>query len=233
MTVPLTQEERRDLLVSIGTHRGERRLSPVDVAQLFQKAAGAGASLAQCASAAGLVGTDMVKRFLRLLELPPSVQATVAWRRSETTLSFTAATELARLPNALQKPAAREVLARGLSSSEVKQAVQRSTRGGIDPREAISEILALRPIVERRHVFIGMLSVPTAERRIEALGQGERNTLLSAALCALIGEQHASVRLTPTGFVIAGDDDVADAMRRLGDFETIISSAVAQQLGLA
>jgi hypothetical protein len=233
VTIALTEDERRDLLVSVGTHRGQRRLSPVDVARLFQKAIGAGASLSQCASAAGLTGTEMVKRFLRLLDLPPSVQMTVSWGRSDTTLPFTAASEIARLSPDLQEPTVREALARGLSSSEIKQAVQRITRSELAPQAAISEILALRPVIERRHVFIGRLSNPKIGQVIEGLKQDDRDKLLAAALLDLIGEQRAATRLTPTGFVITGSEDLADMLHGLGDFEVTISVAVGEQLGLA
>jgi len=232
VTIGLTEEERRDLLVSVGTHRGQRRLSPVDVARLFQKAIDAGASLAQCASAAGLEGTEMVKRFLRLLDLPPSVQTAVSWGGSDTTLAFTAASEIARLAPSLQELTAREALARGLSSSEIKQVVQRIARSGLGSLEAVEEIVALRPVVERRHVIIGILSNPTVGKRIEELRQDERDDVLARVLEKLIGEQHVASRLTPTGFVITGSEDLAETIHGLGDFEATISAAVGEQLGL-
>jgi hypothetical protein len=232
VTIALTEEERRDLLVSIGTHRGQRRLSPMDVARLFQKAIDAGASLAQCASAAGLAGTEMVKRFLRLLDLPPSAQTAVSWGGSDTTLAFSAASEIARLAPSLQELTAHEALARGLSSSEIKQVVQRITRSGLGSQEAIAEIVALRPVVERRHVIIGMLSSSTVGKRIEELEQDARDDLLARVLEKLIGEQRAASRLTPTGFVITGNEALAEMIHGLGDFEATISAAVGEQLGL-
>ncbi len=175
----------------------------------------------------------MVKRFLRLLDLPASVQMTVSWGRSDTTLPFTAASEIARLPVDLQEPTVREALARGLSSSEIKQAVQRITRSELPPQVAISEIFALRPAIERRYVFIGRLSNPQIGDRIEDLEQDDRDKLLAAALLGLIGEARAATRLTPTGFVITGSKDMADMLHGLGDFEATISVAVGERLGLA
>jgi hypothetical protein len=232
VSLTLTAEERRDLLVSVGTHRGQRRLSPVEVAGLFQKAIAAGASPAQCASAAGLAGTEMVKRFLRLLDLPPSVQAAVSWGGSDTTLAFSAASEIARLDPSLQELTAREALARGLSSSEIKQVVQRIARSGLGSQEAIAEIVALRPVVERRHVIIGMLSSAAVGERIEELKQDARDDLLTRVLEKLIGEQRAASRLTPMGFVITGSEDLAERIHGLGDFEATISAAVGEQLDL-
>lgn len=226
----LTDDERRDLLMSVGTHRAQRRLSPVGVAQLFRKAIDGGESISSCARAAGLSNPDMVKRFLRLLDLPPSAQVTVAWRGSDTTLPFTAASEVARLPKRLQEPTAREALAQRLSSNEVKQVVQRIARSGRDPRTAIEEIVALRPVVVRRHVFIGVFSSADLGTRIDELEQAERDELLAAALATLTDEPCAAARLTPTGFVISGDDRLADAICGLGDFETPISEAIRERV---
>ena len=174
----------------------------------------------------------MVKRFLRLLDLPPSVQTAVSWGGSDTTLAFTAASEIARLAPSLQELTAREALARGLSSSEIKQVVQRIARSGLGSLEAVEEIVALRPVVERRHVIIGILSNPTVGKRIEELRQDERDDVLARVLEKLIGEQHVASRLTPTGFVITGSEDLAETIHGLGDFEATISAAVGEQLGL-
>ncbi len=230
MTLPLTPEERRDLLLSVGTHRGERRLSPIEVARLFDKAMKGGATLSQCAHAAGFAGPEMVRRFQRLLNLPPSLQPAVSWRGSDTTIPFTAAAEIARLPDSVHETVGREVLARGLSSSEVKQAVQRMMRGNRDPAQAIGEILALRPRVVRRHVFIGTFSDADLSERIKQLDERYRGDLLAAALRPWLAPQGAAMRLTPSGFVITGDDETANTIAGLGDFEAVISLAVAKQL---
>ncbi len=75
----LTNEERRQLLLSVGTHRGQRPLSPFEVAELFARAISKGATLAECAAAASLEGTTWVSRFLRLLKLPSTVTHLVDW----------------------------------------------------------------------------------------------------------------------------------------------------------
>ncbi len=229
----LTDDERRDLLMSVGTHKSQRRLSPVGVAQRFRKAIDGGESISSCANAAGLSNADMVKRFLRLLDLPPSVQMIVAWRGSDTTLPFTAASEVARLPRRLHEPTAREALAQRLSSSEVKHVVQRIARSGRNPHAAIEEIVALRPVVERRHIFIGVFSSADLGTRIDDLEQDERDELLAAVLATLTDEPCAAARLTPTGFVISGDDRLADAICGLGDFETSVSEAIREQVDRA
>lgn len=228
MTIPLSPEERRDLLVSLGTHRGERRLSPVDVARLFRRALEAGASLSDCAEAGGFKGTSMVRRFLRLLDLSPRMQATVGWGSSETTLPFSAATEIARLPPAAREVTAERSLSAGLKTQEVKQLVQRVLRGGVEPKAAAEEILALRPRVERRHVFIGSVTNPEVAARMSGMAQSQRDLLLDQALESLIGSVERSARLTPFGFVITGDDHFADAIRGLDDFEAAVTCALAR-----
>src|SRR5262245_60099145 len=95
----LSGEERKRLLLSVGTHRRERYLSPVEVAHLFQKATRGGDTLADLAAAVQLDGTSWVARFITLLKLTPDVQHMVDWGKSGSTLAFTSAVELARLPD--------------------------------------------------------------------------------------------------------------------------------------
>src|SRR5438128_180224 len=96
----LTVAERQQLILSVGTHRGERHLSPIEVAHLFQKAIWGGDSASDLAETVSLDGTSQVSRFLALLKLPPDVQHLVDWGKSGDSLAFTAAFELSRLGNA-------------------------------------------------------------------------------------------------------------------------------------
>lgn len=231
MTTGLSPEELRDLIVSVGTHRGDRRLSPLDVSGLFLKAREAGATLVECAEAAGFSGPAMVTRFLRLQQLPEPVRDLVDWGASGTALAFTAASEIARLPQAAREPAARAALAAGLGTGEITQVVQRLLRSGHPADDAVEEILRLRPQVERRHVFVGRFADPGLTSRLEALDPEGHPGLLSDALRAAAGEAvEGDGRLSPTGFVVVTDDKGAAMLRAMGDFEAAVAATLADQL---
>ena len=84
----LSPQELQGLLLSVGTHRGKRLLSPVEVANLFAKVTSEGGRLGDCARAAQLEGTTMVGRFLRLLKLPESVRHLVDWGSNPGAIGF-------------------------------------------------------------------------------------------------------------------------------------------------
>jgi hypothetical protein len=91
-------------------------------------------------------------------------------------------------------------------------------------------MVALRPRVERRHVFIGAITDPDVVSYVASLGQAERDRLLELALDSLIDVSDArSARLTSSGFVVTGDDRLASAFRALGDFEVAVTSALARK----
>src|SRR4051812_32508704 len=121
----LTPQERQGLLLSVGTHRGKRKFSPVEVATIFTKIIAAGGSLSDCARAARFEGTTMVARFLRLLKLPEAVRHLVDWGSTPGNIGLSSGAELARLENAAEEEeVVRGVLTYRLSGSEVRQVVQ-------------------------------------------------------------------------------------------------------------
>ena len=67
----LSSAEVRQLILSVGTHKSERPLSPVEVAQLMQKAVKAGENRKEIAARLLLEDSSIIGRFIRLLQLPP------------------------------------------------------------------------------------------------------------------------------------------------------------------
>jgi hypothetical protein len=209
--LPLAPEELRDLLLSVGTHQRSRRLNPVEVGRLFSKSLVQGATLEDCAQAVHLKGPTMVQRFLRLLALDPWVQDLVDWGQSGSTLSFTAASELTRLPGQDQSLAVRSVLELGLSKSETIQLVQLVLRSGRPARQCGEEVVAMRSVVERRHVVIGSIVCDDLARKLGQLHQDERDLLLAKALSEVCPSLHlVGSRLGPERFTLVGGDELGE-----------------------
>ncbi len=172
----LTEEEERDLILSVGTHMRERRLSPMEVAELFERAIAHGANRSQLASACHLEGATAVGRFLRLTALPDRIRPLVDWGSSRSTLSTTQAQDIARLNSqAAMEELAVRVLEHGLSSKEVRYIVQLIERSASDVEEAVQAQLELRPEVRRLYVFLGLVTSDTAREKLKGMTQDDRD----------------------------------------------------------
>jgi hypothetical protein len=224
----LSPEELKGLLLSVGSHRGSRPLSPLEVAGVLYKARHAGSSPSEIAEALQLEGTTMVGRFLRLLELAPELQLVADWGGTTATMSFSSASELGRLPMAEQRRGAEAVLAHALSSSEVKQLVQLMTRSkrGID--ESITQVLRMRPTIERRHVFVGAVQSDRLRNLLASMTQSERDELLRKSIRGAFGDVRLGVRAGPSRFLIVADEAAASEVARDGHFEQRVNTALEE-----
>lgn len=229
--IGLTPDENRQLLLSVGTHRGERALTPVEVATLFRRSIDSGGTITQCAEGTH-VSTSIVSRFLKLLDLKPEVQHLVDWGSSGSTMSFTSAFELSRLSSADHQEVANAILEDGLSAKEVRDLVQLRRRSKKDLASCIEATLRMRPTVSRRHVFIGAVTDPTVTTKLGEMQQMERDSLLRAIAVEELGvDRRVELRLGTSRFTLVGDDSVAKSIHRLSDFEAIINDRLAKSFG--
>ena len=183
----LESEEYQDLILSIGTHRGSRRLSPLEVARLLEKAIKSGATRRDCAKALQ-VGTTQISAFLKLVALAPEIQYLSGWRGSKSaSIAFSTMAELARLPHDDQIKAAESVLRHGLTWKEVVQLVQISSRSAQPIETCIDSVLKLRPQIQTRHLFVGAITCASLIGDLEGLSQRRRDELISKALSRTLG----------------------------------------------
>ena len=178
----LSPEEKRDLILSVGTHRSERRLQPVGVAGLIQKSLQAGGSLEEVSNEISL-SLRVLGKFTSLLSLPSEVQLMIGWGAGHSTISFTAGAEIARLETAFEQQfLAEAVLEHQLKVPEVKQVIQIRQRSQKSIEDSMEAVLKQRPVVEKRHLIIGKLLSQELEERLEGMTQQERNDLLHRTL---------------------------------------------------
>lgn len=212
----LSAQERQGLLLSVGTHRGTRPLSPVEVATLFAKVTAAGGSLSDCARAARLEGTTIVARFLRLLKLPESVRHLVDWGSSPGTIGFSAGSELARLNDgAEEEEVVKGVLTKRLSGSEVRQVIQLRQRSKRPVKDCLKEVVGMRPRVEKRYVYVGAVTDPALKSSLESMTQRQRDEFLGGAIKGVLAVKTLAVtRLGPDRFTLVGGADFGEAMNQ-------------------
>lgn len=227
----LSPQERQGLLLSVGTHKGRRTLSPVEVATIFSKILAAGGSMADCARAAHLEGTTIVARFLRLLKLPESVRHLVDWGSSPGTVGFSTGAELARLENeAEEEDVVRGVLTYRLSGSEVRQVVQLRKRSKRPIKACLEEVVGMRPRVEKRYVYVGAVTDLSLKYSLQTMTQQQRDDLLAGAMKNVLPVKNLAVtRLAPERFTVVGGAEFGDAMNQKKEsLEREINDALAK-----
>lgn len=224
----LTPESFSRLILSIGSHKGGRPFSPIEVAESFRTMIRNGATAEECARAVHLDGTAMISRFLRLNHLDEQVKHLVDWGGAASIIGFTCAQELSRIPENEHREVATKILEHRLSSSEVKQIAQLVIRSGRSGAECADEVIGMRPQVEIRHVVVGSVVSQEAEERLAELTQSERNQIIHRAINAALNDKiDISASLSPKRFTMSGDRRFSDAFRFIkGDFETIITNHI-------
>ena len=226
----LTPEEHKALLRSVGTHRGDRLLSPLEVGRLLKKAVAAGSTRKECAEGLHL-GQSQVATFLKLPDLAPDIQHLAGWGSSTSaSISFSSLAELARLRQPDQIEAASAILKHQLTWKEVVQLVQMADRSAKPMAQCIDEVLNLRPQVETRHLFVGAITSGSLRQHLETLIQRERDELFESALKALLGRKDlVNGRLGDNNFTILSSQDLPKLFGLKPDeIEKAVNAAVEQ-----
>ena len=207
---------RLRMSVGYGTHKKGRPLSPIEVGLLLDQAHNSGVSLKDCAQAVQLDGTSQIGRFLRIINLPQDIQHLIGWGTSGGAIGFTTAVELERLRDENdQRAVAEAVLTNNLDSKEVRQVVQLRKRSGRTVDECVKEVLGMRPITQRRYVFIGSVNGRNDEEMLGKLTQTERNAILELGIKRL-DLRGASGRLGKRFFTLVGDERFNASMKSIG-----------------
>ena len=233
MPVHLEPHELKGLILSVGTHRTERPLSPLEVGVLVRKATQRGTDLKELAEATQLEGTTQLSRFTKLLELPSDTHHLIDWGKSAGGVGFTTAFEIARLESAEDKRAAMAaVMQHGLSSAEARSLVQLRKRGGKSIADCVAATVKMRPTIEVRRVFIGAVSDADMRTKLSMKTQAERDRMIAA--CARrqgLGDAKIVAKLAPDRFTIVGPDALlASAVAAPETLEAGLNACLAEQL---
>ena len=159
----LSSDERRDIILSIGTHKKNRRLSPIQVAQLLNHLYQIqGIPLNQIAQELQLKNSSILRRFLSLLSLPSELQPLVRWGTSPGYLSFSVAAEISRAKDFDKITLlAKDALENQRSKEEIRAILQCNLRGGGSLTECIETIDSTRLKVTHYYVFLGQIPTLT------------------------------------------------------------------------
>lgn len=201
----LSADEQRDLILSVGTHNAQRRLSPAQVSDLLTKAHRSGTSTSQLAERLRLRDTSVLNRLMRLQELPPAARDLVGWGRAKNTLSMTVAAEIASAPSSEREQLVAAAAAHQLTKTETRSIVQRMRITGESLELALESVLEERQQIERRYVLIGSITSAELRRNLAGLDHEERQNLFRRVIATLELEG-AEGSLRPSGFSLARED---------------------------
>ena len=226
----ISEAEYQSLVLSVGTHRNERPLSPLEVAELLGKTVAAGTTRIQCAEELG-IGSSQVSAFLGLLNLAPHTRHLADWQGSKAaSVAFSTMAELRRLNHDDQTAAANAALTHKLTWKEAVELVQIAIRSGKPIQECISQVLNLRPRLITRHLFVGAVTSPETRAWLGELPQRNRDALLSKALQRLTGPNYpVALRLGTNEFTILSDHSLPNLLGLQPDeIENSISQTLAK-----
>lgn len=229
----LLSDEIRLLILSVGTHKSTRPLSPVEVGKYVQRALDAGETRSTVAETLLLDDATVIGRFVRLLSLPPQVQQLVGWGSDPATVSFTSASDIARLKTeSAQIALAKAALENRLNKSEIIEVIQISERSQRPIQDCIEEVLNQRPIIERRHVIVGELQSDSLNEALKCMSEFERNDLLLSALARYgLNTSLHGAKLGDGYFLLVGDDAFQTVITSLpGGFEESITKYLSREL---
>jgi len=223
----ISDAEERDLILSVGTHKRDRRLSPTEVAQVFQRAIDAGATRMQLAAACQLEDGTWVGRFLRLNDLPDQDRHLVEWGSNRSSLSMTQAQEIARLGSEGDMHAmVMEALEHGFSSKELRDLVQVVRRSGSSVSSAVEAQLKLRPRIHRQYVFVGLVSDSATVSRLKEMTQAERDDLF-ATFTSTHGPSRLHGKLGAERFILISESRDVD----IDETEAALNSWLVDRIG--
>lgn len=158
MQESISAADKTNLILSVGTHRKNRRLLPIEVAELIAKWKSS-ESTKNIAVELGLKGTSMLNRFLSLLKLPKELQPLISWGNSPGYMSFSVACEVARSSEEkVIDILAKDAIENQRTKEEVRSIFQRYQRSNQDIFTAISEISRRRPEIIPLHIFVGQIT---------------------------------------------------------------------------
>jgi hypothetical protein len=228
----LPSEVVQKLILSVGTHRGDRPFSPVEVAENVEKAISSGSSIRELAAVMD-VDPAMITRFRRLLKLPQNVLYQIDWGQGVSLVSFTVATEVARLESEKEQlELVRHILAHRLSKDEVRQIVQIHLRSKKVIGEAVKDILGMRPQIEKRYVVIGTITSSKVREALQAMTQQQRDNLLKKIIAFRYPElANSGGKLGIDTFTLVGNGEFGNTVQKMaGGLEESVSAWLEREI---
>ncbi len=229
----LTPELKRDLILTLGSDRAERRFDPLKTAQTLDQALKGGGSFKEVADLVGFKGTSVLREIHRLLRLAPEIQHLVQWRARPPALSMTSASYVARLDDTSDQLAAiQAILEHDFSSTETRQLIETRFKSKLPIGECVKSMMRLRPHIDKKHLLVGAIISQDLSHSLEDMAQAERDELLRLAVLHGLGELSPwSGTLGSTRFTLIGGENFLDEVNAsVSNFEEAINKSLEAEI---
>lgn len=230
----MIDELKKKLILSVGTHKGNRRLSPVEVACGFNDLKMAGMSSSDIAKLVLFKDTSMVLKFLSLTKLNPKIHHLIDWGRQRgCSISFSTAVEMVKLDQSEQEIFCEMVLSNCLTKNETIQIVQIRNRAKKTIAECVEDVLRLRTRIVKKYCCVGVVLDSELKKTLSRSTQIERDkffrmTLQENLKCGDDWGGHLGVGR----FSIVGDAEFDKTIKKLeGGFEAHINALLVGNIG--
>lgn len=168
----LSISEEAKLLLSLGTHKKNRPLSPLEASDFIKRLLDDGGATipkgtkSQIAQKLGFSGEKMIDEFLSLQELPATIREAIGWGGMEDgRLPFSTGAQLAKLRGREQDVLAKVALEHNFTKTEIIRIVQLRLRNPSKTiNECIEDIKRIRPVVHTGYVVVTHLSEDAVAR---------------------------------------------------------------------
>jgi len=157
----LTGTELGELMVSVGTHRHERPLSPIEVGRRIKTLIDSGKDRSFLQTILGLKGDTMINKFLQLLTLPDEFQDIIIWGKTQkNNVCFDTAYQISRLDSFdAKRTLLKEILEYSMTREEAADVIRLYKGDNFDIRSAVQTVLSRRKIIIKRELLICRLDV--------------------------------------------------------------------------
>ena len=220
----LSREELRDLLLSVGTGRKKRRLSPVEVAQYCAKAK---VSI-DLLTTELLLSKDQLRQFQQLLLLSPKYHPLVDWgKTTATSLGFSSAWLIGgRVPDSqIQGQLVQAAIQSRFSKTDIINIIQIYKNQEKSMKQCIQDVIELRPKIETTYMVMGSIMSEELTQKLAELTQYQRNQLLQNATFNLTNIPDAfGARLGVTSFTLLVDEYQHQHVASVGQLEETLTS---------
>lgn len=181
----MTKEEQElisKIILSVGTHRNNRPLSPIEVAEGIKRFLDKGFTKPKISDLIKL-NVSMIEKFIRLLDINDSHRHLVDWGGGgKATIAFSSASEITRVERGDQEILIAHLLKYQLTKTETQQIIQIKTRSSAEIKKCIDDVLKMRPNIVKKSVFVGAIPDEQLAEKLGNMLQSERDVLLQRAI---------------------------------------------------
>jgi hypothetical protein len=167
-----------NLLLSVNTHKSDRPLEPIEVAELIADLKKeTNETWNEIASRIG-IGKDQINAFRKLLKLPKQVHYAIGWGdTNEDKLAFTTASIIAELDEEEEMEILCKVaLSNKLKKEETERVLQlKKMHISKNIKECVNDVLKLRPIIEIGYIIVSSVHDTTLTRLKSLADETNRN----------------------------------------------------------